>query len=265
MPSVVDKLVKKLLADPNFYPKKNKKDRESTAWTIAYSKYNEKAKEADEIGDYKKADKIDNILKTAAYMFNPEGQGVLDLGIKLPYDKSKYEARIYSEHNEKKYHDISIIAYIKGTNIKLGHIDLSLDKTVAPEDRTVLVDMIEIMDPSKKIKQNFRSQYNPEEIDEYSLSRVKWGIGEFLYESAKKIIKERFPEVKYIHGEIFSKEAYRARNKVFGDPEKIVDLETTNEISQLEAQKQIPNMIFSKYTEQPDLPYEGSYYVKHKI
>ncbi len=44
MPKPVDDLVQTLLGDPEFYPKKDKKDRESTAWAIAYSQYNKRKK-----------------------------------------------------------------------------------------------------------------------------------------------------------------------------------------------------------------------------
>lgn len=44
MPKPVDDLVKTLLDDPDFYPKKKKEDRESTAWAIAYSQYNKRKK-----------------------------------------------------------------------------------------------------------------------------------------------------------------------------------------------------------------------------
>ena len=44
MPKPDDDLVKTLLDDPDFYPKKEKEDRESTAWAIAYSQYNKRKK-----------------------------------------------------------------------------------------------------------------------------------------------------------------------------------------------------------------------------
>ena len=44
MPKPVDDLVNTLLDDPDFYPKKSKDDRESTAWAIAYSNYNKNKK-----------------------------------------------------------------------------------------------------------------------------------------------------------------------------------------------------------------------------
>ena len=44
MPKVVDNLVKKLLADKDFYPEKSEKEQEAIAWAIAYSKYNKSKK-----------------------------------------------------------------------------------------------------------------------------------------------------------------------------------------------------------------------------
>ena len=88
MPKPVDDMVDKMLADKSFYPKKSKEDRESTAWAIAYSKYNKRkkksywiidgkliktaldvkiyqAKLADDLGNFKKADSIDNLIRIA--------------------------------------------------------------------------------------------------------------------------------------------------------------------------------------------------------
>jgi len=36
-------------------------------------------------------------------------------------------------------------------------------------------------------------------------------------------------------------------------------------MSPLEAQKKIPHMIFEKFSEQPGMSFDGSYWVKHKI
>ena len=87
MPKPVDDMVDKMLADKSFYPKKSKEDRESTAWAIAL-KYNKRkkksywiidgkliktaldvkiyqAKLADDLGNFKKADSIDNLIRIA--------------------------------------------------------------------------------------------------------------------------------------------------------------------------------------------------------
>lgn len=44
MPKPVDDLVKTLLQNPKFYPEKSEKDKESTAWAIAWSQYKKNKK-----------------------------------------------------------------------------------------------------------------------------------------------------------------------------------------------------------------------------
>jgi hypothetical protein len=81
-------MVDKMLADESFYPNKSKKDRESTAWAIAYSKYKKRKKKsywiidgkliktaldvkiyqarlADDLGNFRLADSIDNSIRLA--------------------------------------------------------------------------------------------------------------------------------------------------------------------------------------------------------
>ena len=88
MPKPVHDMVDKMLADESFYPNKSKEDRESTAWAIAYSKYNKRqkksywiidgkliktaldvkihqAKSADKFGNFRLADAIDSSLRFA--------------------------------------------------------------------------------------------------------------------------------------------------------------------------------------------------------
>lgn len=61
MPKPVDDLVQTLLDDPKFYPEKDKDDRESTAWAIAYSQYNKKKqkKKSFNMKEYRTAEKPD--------------------------------------------------------------------------------------------------------------------------------------------------------------------------------------------------------------
>ena len=97
MPKPVDDMVDKMLADKSFYPKKTKEAREATAWAIAYSKYNKRkkksywiidgkliktaldvkiyqAKLADDLGNFKKADSIDNLIRFAYQEDNEEDE-----------------------------------------------------------------------------------------------------------------------------------------------------------------------------------------------
>ena len=88
MPKPVHDMVDKMLADESFYPNKSKEDRESTAWAIAYSKYKKRKKKsywiidgkliktaldvkiyqarlADDLGNFRLADSIDNSIRLA--------------------------------------------------------------------------------------------------------------------------------------------------------------------------------------------------------
>ena len=44
MPKKVDEIHDALIADPNFYPEKSDKQKESIAWAIAWSKFKKKSK-----------------------------------------------------------------------------------------------------------------------------------------------------------------------------------------------------------------------------
>ena len=61
MPKPVHDMVDSLLEDPDFYPEKSKDDRESTAWAIAYSKFNKKKrkKKSFNLKEYRTAQKPD--------------------------------------------------------------------------------------------------------------------------------------------------------------------------------------------------------------
>ena len=79
MPAAMDSLVKKLLRDKNFYPKKSSEDRESIAWAIANKRFKSKKKKTsatlreliiaayhyDQSADYQKADRVDRFIKEA--------------------------------------------------------------------------------------------------------------------------------------------------------------------------------------------------------
>ena len=55
-------MVEKMLANESFYPDKSEEDRESTAWAIAYSKFNKRKKskkKAFNLKEYRTAQKSD--------------------------------------------------------------------------------------------------------------------------------------------------------------------------------------------------------------
>ena len=62
MPKPVHDMVEKMLANESFYPDKSEEDRESTAWAIAYSKFNKRKKskkKAFNLKEYRTAQKPD--------------------------------------------------------------------------------------------------------------------------------------------------------------------------------------------------------------
>lgn len=61
------------------------------------------------------------------------------------------------------------------------------------------------------------------DVDETSVSRTKWGLGKRLYEEMKKFLQRHKPSIQYISGDVHSKDAFQARNKVFGTPVEAYD------------------------------------------
>ena len=52
-------MVEKMLENKSFYPDKSEEDRESTAWAIAYSKFNKRKKKSFNLKEYRTAQKPD--------------------------------------------------------------------------------------------------------------------------------------------------------------------------------------------------------------
>lgn len=59
MPKPVHDMVEKMLKNESFYPDKSEEDRESTAWAIAYSKFNKRKKKSFNMKEYRTAQKPD--------------------------------------------------------------------------------------------------------------------------------------------------------------------------------------------------------------
>jgi hypothetical protein len=59
MPKPVHDMVGKMLENESFYPDKSEEDRESTAWAIAYSKFNKRKKKSFNMKEYRTAQKPD--------------------------------------------------------------------------------------------------------------------------------------------------------------------------------------------------------------
>jgi len=86
------------------------------------------------------------------------------------------------------------------------------EQSANPNDRT----------KSDMIRELINSGYD---ADKTTVTRMKWGIGKRLYQEFKKFVKKTKPEVKFITGDVHSKDAYETRNTVFGLPIKVHDPE----------------------------------------
>jgi hypothetical protein len=129
MPKPVHDMVDKMLADKSFYPKKSKEDRESTAWAIAYSKYNKRkkksywvidgkliktaldvkvyqAKLADKLGNFRLADNIDSLIR-------------------LAYDEDEEDENWHAQSGEYWIDDYGNAQYADGDVGDVGHEELA--------------------------------------------------------------------------------------------------------------------------------------------
>jgi hypothetical protein len=129
MPKPVHDMVDKMLADKSFYPKKSKEDRESTAWAIAYSKYNKRkkksywvidgkliktaldvkvyqAKLADKLGNFRLADNIDSLVR-------------------LAYDEDEEDENWHAQSGEYWIDDYGNAQYADGDVGDVGHEELA--------------------------------------------------------------------------------------------------------------------------------------------
>jgi hypothetical protein len=91
MPKEVHDLVDKLLADPDFYPKKSKKEQEAIAWAIAYSKKGkgDKKKKKASTEEFHAANTMityGRTLESSSHYF--ESDALVKLAIDLIHDNS---------------------------------------------------------------------------------------------------------------------------------------------------------------------------------
>ena len=56
------------------------------------------------------------------------------------------------------------------------------------------------------------------DVDESSVTRTKWGLGTRLYQEMKKFLQKHKPSIRFISGDVHSRDAFQARNSVFGLP-----------------------------------------------
>jgi hypothetical protein len=61
------------------------------------------------------------------------------------------------------------------------------------------------------------------DVDESSVTRTKWGLGKRLYQEMKKFLQKYKPSIRFISGDVHSRDAFQARNSVFGLPVESYD------------------------------------------
>lgn len=61
------------------------------------------------------------------------------------------------------------------------------------------------------------------DVDESSVTRTKWGLGTRLYQEMKKFLQKYKPSIRFISGDVHSRDAFQARNSVFGLPVESYD------------------------------------------
>lgn len=164
------------------------------------------------------------------------------------------------------WEDYTIVAFLKnGRN--LGHISFE-----APDDSdTAKITFATLNEyPASVGTEKWEQPLNSEDrlkpdmlkelkqagydVDESSVSRLKWGIGKRLYEEFKKFIQKNKPNIKFVDGSVHSKEAYNSRNSVFGlphtayDPDGSIGHKITENLSpkqREEISKKISNELFT--------------------
>lgn len=156
--------------------------------------------------------------RTSITRINPTGQIDIDFGneYKTKLDLKKIiEIRIKENSKTKK----TIEAYLKNTNSLLGSLEFEHD------DKAVSIEAVYVKEYTTEEMQKYLKalQEVGYQTDQSSISRRRWGIGNLLYKELKKYIKENLPYVTKIMGDVHSKEAFQARNRVFGYPAKVYD------------------------------------------
>ncbi len=226
--------------------------------------------------------------KIAITQVDPSGQINMDFpGIKpKPFDIDKdVDFKIkYDEY----WQNYTITAYLKNGR-DLGHITIEAPEGVS----TAKIEFITLNEyPNSYGTEDWEKPKNPEDrlrpdmmnelkqagydVDEYSLTRLKWGLGRRLYEEAKKFLQNNRPDVQYVEGTVHSRDAYNSRNSVFGlphtayDPDRSIEHKITDKDSpkqREEISRKISYELFParfQNSGESEIP-PSMYKVKHKL
>jgi hypothetical protein len=129
MPKPVHDMVDKMLADKSFYPNKSKEDRESTAWAIAYSKYNKRKKKSYWIIDGKLIKTALDVKVYQAKLADKLGKfhiaDSIENSIRLAYDEDDEDEDWHAQSGEYWIDEYGNAHYADGDVGDVGHEELA--------------------------------------------------------------------------------------------------------------------------------------------
>jgi len=122
-------MVDKMLADKSFYPNKSKEDRESTAWAIAYSKYNKRKKKSYWIIDGKLIKTALDVKVYQAKLADKLGKfhiaDSIENSIRLAYDEDDEDEDWHAQSGEYWIDEYGNAHYADGDVGDVGHEELA--------------------------------------------------------------------------------------------------------------------------------------------
>jgi hypothetical protein len=175
-----------------------------------------------------------------------------------------YGKRIgYIDFQAKDYSDTAFIQLVSLNEYPTYSPREEWEEPINSSDRTKMDMNVELRDAGY-------------DVDESSVTRTKWGLGKRLYEEMKKFLQNHKPHIQYISGDVHSKDAFQARNSVFGLPVESYDPsesfgykidEKTPRIEREELSKKMPNELLPARFDamgSGDIP-PDSFMVKHRL
>ena len=170
--------------------------------------------------------------REAATRVDPSGQINMDFpGVKpkpfdlknIQFDIEVYNESLYSikanlygktlgyiDFEAKDYSDTAFIHLVSLNEYPSYSAREEWEKPINSSDRTKMDMNVELRDAGY-------------DVDESSVTRTKWGLGRKLYQEMKKFLQNNKPTIQYISGDVHSKDAFQARNSVFGLPVESYD------------------------------------------
>ena len=116
----------------------------------------------------------------------------------------------YIDFEAKDYSDTAFIHLVSLNEYPSYSAREEWEKPINSSDRTKMDMNVELRDAGY-------------DVDETSITRTKWGLGTRLYQEMKKFLQKYKPSIRFISGDVHSRDAFQARNSVFGLPVESYD------------------------------------------